>query len=156
MNQKIKFLVSSVLLVFICVASLMPASASTIYDNADDFLYNLDTGKQAAYVWTDLTYNSSTNKIKADCWITYKNSYPHILHNCARIVIYRSSGNEINDDEYSNGGRNVVIEKTAPAGFTWCHNNHGINGCINTSNTHSYTSASNCSAVTIATYIRVS
>lgn len=153
MKKKARLLVSGIILVFICVASLLPASAASLYDTDNETLYNNDTGAQAAYVWTDLTYNSSTNKMKADCWINYKNSYPNVLHNCTRLTVHRSSGGALTYYGYSNSARNVVVEKTAPSGFTWCYNDHGINTCVKD---HTYTYASNCDAVTLFTYVRLS
>ena len=152
MKLKMKLYVTVALIVVMCVASSFSVSAS-YYANDNDILYNYDTDAQAAYVWTDLTYNTTSNTIKADCWITYKNGYPSVLHNCANLVIFTSSGSRNSYYKSTNSGRNVVIEKTAPTGFTWCYTDHAINTC--TTN-HTYTHASNCGNVTLYTYVRVS
>jgi len=122
----ISFLASSV-----CLASQAAVIESHYNGDSEKLYYTSNPSLQSAYCWTDLTYkvyDTGTRTVKADCWITYKNSYPNHFHNCVELRSF-TTNNSYTDSDYSNTATNVVATRNVGSNFTWCYANHGVNTC---------------------------
>lgn len=154
----ILLLTAVILMTSACVVSYAAITESH-YDGDDATLYyTSNPDLKSAYCWTDLTYkiyDTGTRTVKADCGITYKNSYPNKFHNCVELRIFTSS-NASTASNFSNTERSVVVSKDVATNFTWCYANHGVNTCGRTVLTpHSNVHDSGSDSDVLFTTIRV-